>query len=60
MSMTVTPGEQEPGRPSEADPDDDVKDPLASWGRTGRLVVIRIAEAAAPVLPVLAWWAARR
>jgi|HubBroStandDraft_3_1064219.scaffolds.fasta_scaffold125099_1 hypothetical protein len=39
--------------------EDDIRDPLDSWGRTGRLAVIRLSEAAAPALALLGWYVAR-
>jgi hypothetical protein len=55
--MTVTPGNDVPPGADDGGRDggDDIRDPLASWGRTARLCVLRLAQGAAVAVPPLLW-----
>lgn len=57
--MTVTPDDQDPGGPDVTAQPDDIRDPLASWGRTARLCTVRLAEAVPAAIPVLTLWVMR-
>ena len=41
-------------------PDDATAEALDGWGRTARLVMIRLAEAAVRAIPLLVGWLTRR